>query len=105
MNYVIYPYYIIFKIDLFDIFRICFDRTFRKQKMCIEMYFGILGVFCTINYYFEYRIRIMCIFLYMGTYFKDIFRHFSNPQNHKIFDPPKVKNKSRSVNNFRIEDF
>ena len=40
------------------------------------MYFGILGVFCTINWYFEYRIRIRCTFLYMGTYFKDLSEHF-----------------------------
>ena len=37
-----------------------------------EMYFSICCVFCTINCYFEYRIRILCIFLYMGTYFKCI---------------------------------
>ena len=37
------------------------------------MCFGIVGVFCIINRYFEYRIRILCIFLYMGTYFKFVF--------------------------------
>ena len=31
---------------------------------------------CTINCYFEYRNRILCVFLYVGTYFKDMFRHF-----------------------------
>ena len=34
---------------------------------CFEMYFGVVGVFCTINCYFEYRIRIQCILLYRGT--------------------------------------
>ena len=37
-------------------------------------------VFYTINCYFEYRIRILCIWLYMGTWFKinfgDVFEHF-----------------------------
>ena len=38
--------------------------------------FDIFGVFCIINCYLEYRIRILCIFLYIGAYFKDRFRHF-----------------------------
>ena len=41
------------------------------------MYFSILGVLCTINCYFEYRIRVLCLLLYMGTYLKDIVRFFS----------------------------
>ena len=38
-------------------------------------YFGIFGVLCIINRYFEYRIRILCIWLYMGTSVKCIFEH------------------------------
>ena len=46
--------------------------VFRKT-MVFRMYFGIAGVSCTIICYFESRIRILCIFLYMGTYFNNIF--------------------------------
>ena len=46
------------------------------------MYFGIVGLFFIINRYFEYRIRIRCIELYMGTWFKHVFRHF--PKNQKM---------------------
>ena len=45
-----------------------------SNKICFfKMYFGIGGVLCIINCYFEYRIRILCPLLYMGTYLKDIF--------------------------------
>ena len=50
-------------------------------------YFGIVGLICTINRYFEYRIRILCICLYMGTWFKYILR----PPKIDFFDPPKSK--------------
>ena len=33
-------------------------RNFEKEK---RMYFGIWALFCTINRYFEYRIRTLCI--------------------------------------------
>ena len=48
------------------------DFDFLDVFELLQMYFDIFGVFCTINRYFEYRIWIQCIFLYMGTYFKDI---------------------------------
>ena len=67
------------------------------------MYFGIFGLFCTINCYFEYRIRIVCIFLYVGTYFEDFCFH-STPKI-EIFRPPQIEHLPRSVNNFRIRDF
>ena len=35
----------------------------QKVRKC----FGICCVSCIINRYFEYRIRILCIYLYMGT--------------------------------------
>ena len=38
-------------------FEFCFLKNFTK----VRKYVGILGVFCRINYYFEYRIRILCI--------------------------------------------
>ena len=38
-----------------------------KYWMFFRMYFGIVGVFGTINSYFEFGIRIRCIYLYMGT--------------------------------------
>ena len=74
MNYAIYIYYKIKNLiclkmlDCLHVF-----PMFRK-------YFGILGLFCAINRYFEYRIRFLCIFLYMGTWCKDIFLHFSTPK-------------------------
>ena len=40
------------------------------------MCFRILGVFCIISCYFECVYRIMCHFLCMWIYFKDIFEHF-----------------------------
>ena len=64
---------------------------FRKFRM----YFGIVGLFCTINRYFAYRIRILCIFLYMGTYFKDMFRHFSTPKI-EIVRPQKIEKSQKS---------
>ena len=36
------------------------------------MYVGSVGVFCTMNCYFENRIRILCIFLHIRIYFKCI---------------------------------
>ena len=41
----------------------CNFTFFHKDRM----YFGIVGLFCIINVYFEYRIQILCIELYMGT--------------------------------------
>ena len=38
----------------------CFVFFFRKCGSS-EMYFDIVGVFCMMNHYFEYRIRILCI--------------------------------------------
>ena len=57
------------------------------RNLFFHVYFDMLGIFCTINCYFEYRIRIMCIFLYMGTYFKYIFWHFSPFQIEFILSP------------------
>ena len=58
------------------------------------MCFGIVGLFCIINCYFEYGIRIRCTLLYMGTLVKCIFEHF---YEHFLNSP-------RSVNNFRTKD-
>ena len=44
------------------------------NSVVLKCMLALFGVICTINCYFEYRIWILCIFLYMGTYFKDIFR-------------------------------
>ena len=62
----------------------------------VEMNFGIFGVSWIISWYFEYRIRIRCSFLYMGTYFKDYFRLFRNKQNRYV---------PRSMNTFRTKYF
>ena len=53
-----------------------------------ESILAFFGPFCIINRYFEYRIRILCIFLYMGTWCKDIFRHFSTPKIEFVSTPP-----------------
>ena len=55
------------------------------------MYVGVVGVFCILNLYYEYDIRILCTLLYIGTYFKDRVRQFSGP---------KIENVPRSVNTF-----
>ena len=66
---------------------LCFRfRFFERSKNRVS--FGIVGVFCIIDRYFEYRIRILCIFLYMGTYFKCIFEHCSTQQI-EPFRPPQ----------------
>ena len=40
---------------------------------CFLMRVCIVGVFCNKNCYFECGVRIRCNFLYIGTYFKDMF--------------------------------
>ena len=52
---------------------------------------SIMGAFYTINRYCEYYIRILCIWLYIGTWLKDIFWDFFE----------KIQRCPRSVNNFR----
>ena len=64
---------------------------FSKLSSTNRIYFGIFCLFCTINCYFEYRIQILCIFLYMGTCFKDMFQHLSRTN----------RKNPRSVNNSR----
>ena len=61
-----------------------FSNVFQNVRLFgfVRKYFGIVGVICTINCYFESRIQILCIFLYMGTYFRDIFdTFFENVRN------------------------
>ena len=53
-----------------------FSKLFLKKNRNVRKCFGIVGVLYTINRYFEYRIRILCIGLYMGTWVKCIFEHF-----------------------------
>ena len=63
-----------------------------RRILDLFIFFGVVGVFCTINHYFEFGIRILCIFLYIGSYFKDIFELF-------------LETCPRSVNNFRTNYF
>ena len=56
---------------------------------------GVFGLFCIINRYFESRIRIRCIELYMGTWFKHFFDIFRDC----------FKKRHRSVNSFRTDHF
>ena len=52
-----------------------FSSSFRN--ICFfEMRLGILGVFYTINLHFDYRVRILCIWLYMGIWLKTVFDMF-----------------------------
>ena len=56
--------------------RLCVSVLGGKQSTHFSKfrkYFDIVGIFCIINRYFEYRIRIRCIWLYMGTWFKIVF--------------------------------
>ena len=61
--------------------------VFPTSRKC----FGIFGPFRTINRYFEYLIRILCIFLYMGEHTLKIFFDIFRPQKMNLFDPPKSK--------------
>ena len=64
----------------------------------VSKMFWFFCVFCRGNCNVEYRIRILCIELYMGTLVKDILR----PKNSKNRPPKKSKN-PRSVNNFHTK--
>ena len=78
--------------------RLCVSVLGVKQSICFSTfrkYFGIFGIFCIINRYFEYRIRIRCIWLYLGTWFKICFYVFWD-----LF-----KKCPRSVNSFRTKCF
>ena len=65
-------------------------RNFPKGRK----YFGIFGLFCIINSYFEYRIRIR---LYMGTWLKYYFCDF-------VRFSRKLQKCPSSVTNFRTKD-
>ena len=67
MNYGIYRYN---KINLWFVSK-C-SKMFQNVPK-YRKHFGIWRVFCIINCYFEYRTRIRCIWLYMGTWFKSVF--------------------------------
>ena len=77
MNYAIYIY--ITKKQMF--------RNVPCSCTSLKVFWHVFFL-CIINRYFEYRIRILCIFLYMGTYFEDFFRQLSTPKI-ELFDPPK----------------
>ena len=79
MKYGIYTYYKMKKClksfefsCFFFVFRFVFEMF--EHNVFLLMYFGVVGVFCTTNCYFEYR--ILFIFLYIRTDFKDIFHIF-----------------------------
>ena len=61
----------------------------------LGMHFDVFGVICIINCYVECVYRILCIFLYIGTYFRDSFRYFST-----FWEKCR-----RSVNHFRMKLF
>ena len=68
-----------------------FFNIFEKCRF-VRIHFGMFGVFCTRNSYFEYGIRIRCILLYIGTWFKDFVEH--------VFQTCP-----RNVNNFHTKSF
>ena len=53
------------KYDLWNLYKLQNEELFVFEVFQLfpifRMYFRILGVFCTINCYFEYRIRVLCI--------------------------------------------
>ena len=57
------------KVGHFEFCILCFVLVFEmcRKYLMFKMYFGIVGMFRIINCYFEYGIRIRCLFLYMGT--------------------------------------
>ena len=64
--------------------RLCVSVLGGKQSIYFSRfrkYFGIFWCFCTINCYFEYRIRSLCILGDMGTWFKDVFEQFSTTKS------------------------
>ena len=87
-NYVIYTYY---KIRIWSISSFIFMLFESFENIVLFSNLFGHGVFCTISCCFEYRIRIRCIWLYMGTCFNlfcDLLTHF-------------FKTCPRSVNNLR----
>ena len=54
-------------------------------------------LFCTMNCYFEYRIRILCICLYIGTYFKCIVGMFPSSSSSSSVRPVVVRPVGRPV--------
>ena len=78
MNYGTYTEYNTFlkMLNVFVLF-----PSILEQIDLFEYVFGMCDVFCTINCYFGFRIWILCIFLYIGTYFEDCFRHFRQKSN------------------------
>ena len=63
-------------------FSLFFFRFLRSIEFA-EIYFSIVRRICITKWYFEYRIRILCIFLYMGTYFEDVFDKKDRKCSHK----------------------
>ena len=90
---------IILKSDFLKNMDFWFSRTFPKKRK----YSVIVGLLCIINCYFEYRIRILCIWLYMRTWFKMIFWDFFRKNSKNV--SKKFKKCPRSVNNFRTDNF
>ena len=52
--------------------RVCLGGKQSIHFSKFRKYFGVFRLFCIINCCFEYRIRIRRIWLYMGTWFKNI---------------------------------
>ena len=71
--------YIKYELCRLDIYKYIYIYIYIKKTVIVrmfwifEMYFGVVGVFCTINCHFKFGIRIRCLFLYIVTYFTDVF--------------------------------
>ena len=68
----------------YKIILLCFLFVFRCVRFVFEhfrniwivrKYFGVVGVFGATNCYFEYRVQILCVWLYTGTWFKTNVGH------------------------------
>ena len=66
--------------------KIKLDFLFRKFQN-LRMHFGIVDLFCTINCYFEYWIRIPCIFC-IWDHFLNVLLNIFRPPKSYISDPP-----------------
>lgn len=62
MNYGIYKYSKINNLQKLFVLIVSIVFEYFDFGAILDMYFDVLGVCCTINRYFEYRMRILCIF-------------------------------------------
>ena len=64
---------------MIELSRFCFSKFSKNRN--VRMCFGIVCVFCIINWYVEYDIRILCLFLYIWSWNKwDFLKNKNVPE-------------------------